>query len=69
MFAVYKKEFRTYPKRLKCEITEMERPTYKQVIEKLQHQYYTQTLTKINDAKVELCNGSTSAQLYKVYRR
>ena len=24
---------------------------------------------EINDAKVELCNGSTSAQLYKVYRR
>lgn len=61
--AVYKKEFRTYPKRLKCEITEMERPTYKQVIEKLQHQYYTQTLTKINDAKVDENFKNMSAML------
>ncbi len=51
--AVYKKEFRTYPKRLKCEITEMERPTYAQVIEKLQGQYYSQVTKKIGTEEID----------------
>ncbi len=51
--AVYKKEFRTYPKRLKCEITEMERPTYAQVIEKLQNQYYNTVNDKIAKEEID----------------
>ncbi len=52
--AVYKKEFRTYPKRLKCDITEMERPTYKQVIEKLQHQYLAKMQTELANPELDI---------------
>lgn len=60
---VYKKEFSTYPRRLKCTIEEIQRPTYKQVVEKLQHQYYTDANEKVSTVEVEETYKNMSAML------